>query len=500
MAKPHYGDRGDASLPSFFIIFIFLQLLPTGNGKADFYVLGPGEPLLAIVGEDTELPCRMSPNISAEGMELRWYRDQPSPAVHLHKNGEDVFEEQMVEYQGRTTFMSDHMARGEAMVRIHNVTVFDNGTYHCLFKEHTSYSNATLWLKVAGLGSAPRIRVTNNHDKGIQVECTSAGWYPEPWVEWRDLRGQMMPAVTHFSVLDTSGLFTVVSSVVPQDGITEGLTCYISNPLLSESKVAESSWPTSLSGRPQLTEWRLALPLILIALGLVMAGVICLFGKHQREELRTQLEEDTEQGGKEQKQPGSWAEAKLFHVSPSLDPNTASPKLMVSENQKSVKRLLFEQDLPLNSRRFDQDPCIMAHERFWTGRYYWEVEVGDRKAWTLGVCLESLGRVGRIPKSPQHGLWAVEFYKKRFRALSYPRTPLSPPQPFRRVGIFLDCDGGEISFYHVTHGTLVYTFSTLSFPGALQPFLCLWTHDPIPLTLCPVVGETQKDKGPPGDP
>jgi hypothetical protein len=53
--------------------------------------------------------------------------------------------------------------------------------------------------------------------------------------------------------------------------------------------------------------------LILIALGLVMAGVICLFGKHQREELRTQLEEDTEQGGKEQKQPGSWAEAKLFH-------------------------------------------------------------------------------------------------------------------------------------------------------------------------------------------
>jgi butyrophilin len=100
---------------------------------------------------------------------------------------------------------------------------------------------------LSGLGSAPRIRVTNNHDKGIQVECTSAGWYPEPWVEWRDLRGQMMPAVTHFSVLDTSGLFTVVSSVVPQDGITEGLTCYISNPLLSESKVAESSWPSEYS-------------------------------------------------------------------------------------------------------------------------------------------------------------------------------------------------------------------------------------------------------------
>lgn len=85
-------------------------------------------------------------------MELRWYRDKPSSAVHVYKNGKDVYDEQMTEYKGRTTFNGNRVARGEAAVKIHNVTMFDNGTYHCVFKEHTSYDQATLWLKVAGEG------------------------------------------------------------------------------------------------------------------------------------------------------------------------------------------------------------------------------------------------------------------------------------------------------------------------------------------------------------
>lgn len=108
--------------------------------------------MLALVGEDAELPCGLAPNISAEGMELRWYRDRPSRAVLVHRNGRDVQREQMVEYRGRTSLVSDRVARGEAALRIHNVTVFDNGTYHCLFKEDASSNQATLWLKVAGKG------------------------------------------------------------------------------------------------------------------------------------------------------------------------------------------------------------------------------------------------------------------------------------------------------------------------------------------------------------
>lgn len=121
-------------------------------GKADFSVFAPDKPLLAVVGEEVDLPCHLSLNISAEDMELRWYRDQPSPAVHLHKNGIDVPDEQMAEYQGRTTFLSTSLAQGQATVRIHNVTALDNGTFHCSFKDGIVSAETTLWLRVAGEG------------------------------------------------------------------------------------------------------------------------------------------------------------------------------------------------------------------------------------------------------------------------------------------------------------------------------------------------------------
>ncbi|XP_036053405.1 butyrophilin-like protein 10 [Onychomys torridus] len=488
MARLHHGD---ATLPSFMVTFICLQLLPAGNGKSDFRVLGPPDPLLAVVGQDKELPCKLTPNISAEGMELRWYRDQPSPAVHVHKDGEDVYGEQMEDYRGRTTFIGNHMVRGEVAVRIRNVTVFDNGTYHCVFKEHTSHSQATLWLKVAGLGSSPRIQVIDSQDKSLRAECTSAGWFPEPKVKWLDLRGQPVPAETHFSASASTGLLAVVSVVTSQDRAVEGLTCSISNPLLPEKKVAETYLPAALFRRPPSTERGPALPLILTALGLVTAAIACAFGRSNKED---ESEEEVHPG------TSAEAEAEPFHTSLSLDPETGSPKLIVSEDRKSVKRLLFDQDLFPNSKRFDQDPCILAQERFDTGRHYWEVEVGDRRAWILGVCLESLGREGRIPKSPQHGLWALEFYKKKLQALSYPRTRLSSPQSLWRVGIFLNFEAGEISFHNAADGSQIYVFSGLSFSGPLQPFFCLWTHDPRPLTVCSVVREEEEDTESSGGP
>ncbi|XP_027778226.2 putative butyrophilin-like protein 10 isoform X1 [Marmota flaviventris] len=500
MAKTRCGR---ASLLRCTVAFLFLQLPPPGNGRADFQVQGPHAPVLALVGEDAELSCRLVPSISTEGMELRWYRNQSSPAVLVHRNGEDVHQEQMVEYQGRTSFVSDHVARGEATLRIHNVTLFDNGTYHCLFKEGTSSNQATLWLTVAGLGSKPRVQVVDDQGTGIQVKCTSAGWYPEPLVEWRDLRGQPVPAVTNFSLSATTGLVAVVSRVTVQNGAVQGLSCSISNPLLPKRKGAESWLPVLMSSAPlsrsPLTEWQLALSLALAALGFLVSGVLCCLGKQQKESSQTLLEE-TEQEETAQRSQASSTKAELSHVSPSLDPDTASPKLMVSEDQKSVKRLIFDQYLLPNSKRFDQDPCVLAQERFSAGRYYWEVEVGDRQAWILGVCLENLGREGWIPKSPQHGIWAVELYKKRFWALSYPRTRLSPSQPLRQLGILLDWDAGEISFYNATKGSLVYRFSGLSFSAPLQPFFCLWTHDPRPLTIYSVARETQEDTSPPWKP
>ncbi|XP_023396136.2 putative butyrophilin-like protein 10 isoform X1 [Loxodonta africana] len=285
----------DAFLPSCFIILIFLQLLPTvvhGNGNVTFDVIGPNEPILAIVGKGADLPCHLSPNISAKDMELRWYRDKFSPAVYVYERGKNASGEQMEEYRGRTTFLIDHIANGTAAVRIHDVTVFDNGTYHCYFQEGTYHKEATLWLKVAGLGSQPRIRLRDDKDKGAQAECTSAGWYPRPRVKWRDFRGKVLPSVTNLSVSATSGLFAVISNVKITDRVTEGLFCFIVNPLLPEKKVAVIRLPASFSRRFWSAVWRICLSLILMALGIVVAGAICVLWKKLRDDVRHHEEKE----------------------------------------------------------------------------------------------------------------------------------------------------------------------------------------------------------------
>uniref|UniRef100_A0A8C9DJN6 Uncharacterized protein n=1 Tax=Prolemur simus TaxID=1328070 RepID=A0A8C9DJN6_PROSS len=464
---------------------LHLDLFP--QGKADFEVLGPDGPVLATVGGVAELWCRLSPNMSAKDMELRWYRHQPSPAVHLHTQGKDDPWDQLANYSGRTAFVSDRVATGEAAVRIHNVTTFDNGTYCCRFTDGNVYSEAALQLQVAGLGSEPRVHVAEERDRGVRAECTSEGWYPEPRVEWTGSRGQAMASVTNLSASATTGLWAVASSVTIEDQTLESVSCSISNPLLPERKVAESHLPSESS-----------VPLIFAAVGLVTSAVVCLCWRRW-EKNRKQLEEEREPREEEQRQQASRDRRRPWPVSPSLDPDTASAKLSLSEDRKSVTRLFFAQDLPPSPGRFDPDPCVLAQERFSTGRYYWEVEVGDRSAWTLGVCLEDIGRKGRIPKSPQQGLWALELHKKRFLALSYPRTRLRPSKPLRRVGIFLDCDAREISFHNVTDRSQVYRFSGLPFLEPLKPFLCLWTHDPRPVTFCPVVQEMQEETSPPGE-
>ncbi|XP_017496200.2 butyrophilin subfamily 1 member A1-like isoform X1 [Manis javanica] len=411
--------RGQDALPcGCSLTLLFLQLLACGvpaNGRADFAVLAPSEPILAVLGKDAELPCHLSLNISAEDMELRWYRDQPSPAVHVHRAGRDVLDEQMARYQGRTTFLGARLAQGWAAVRIHNVTLADNGSFHCCFRDGAAFEEATLWLRVAGVlhSDSMLVHTANDHHTPVSEKAPS------------------MAAV---------------------------------------------------------------LPLALVVMGLASAGITCLFWKCRRKKNRNWLDEGEGLGGadKQGRQASrngdptfqGWGEDDVIDVSPSLDPNSASPRLALSKNRKKVRRLFFAQELPEKPGWFDQDPCVLGQERFLAGRYYWEVQVGLRKAWSLGVCLESLDRKGRVPKAPQHGIWALELYKKEFWALTFPRVLLHPPEPLHRVGILLDCDAGTVSFYSVGDRALIYMFSGLPSSVPLRPFFCLWTHDRQPLTIC----------------
>ncbi|KFW01259.1 Zinc-binding protein A33, partial [Eurypyga helias] len=147
----------------------------------------------------------------------------------------------------------------------------------------------------------------------------------------------------------------------------------------------------------------------------------------------------------------------------SLDPDTANPYLVLSEDKRSVRLRSAPQELPANPKRFDYSFCVLAAEGFLTGRHYWEVEVGDGESWVLGVARESVRRKEKTDFAPEEGIWAVGLNWKgknwdQYQAFTSPETPLSLCERPRKIGVYLDYEGGWVAFYNADNMAPIFTF------------------------------------------
>uniref|UniRef100_A0A8C7BDA8 Erythroblast membrane associated protein (Scianna blood group) n=1 Tax=Neovison vison TaxID=452646 RepID=A0A8C7BDA8_NEOVI len=187
----------------------------------------------------------------------------------------------------------------------------------------------------------------------------------------------------------------------------------------------------------------------------------------------------------------------LHELAVTLDPDTAHPKLILSEDRRRVKLGERRQPVPDGPQRFDFVVSVLGAEYFTAGCHYWEVDVGDKTKWALGVCSESVSRKGKITATPANGHWLVrQSSEKEYEALTSPQTMLRLKEPPKCVGIFLDYEAGIISFYNVTSRSHIFTF-THTFSGPLRPFFEPCLHDggknTAPLIIC---SELQKSEPP----
>ncbi|XP_076018657.1 E3 ubiquitin-protein ligase TRIM39-like [Genypterus blacodes] len=182
---------------------------------------------------------------------------------------------------------------------------------------------------------------------------------------------------------------------------------------------------------------------------------------------------------------------KQYAAEVSLDPATASGWLVLSADKKEVSSQLRRTTVPYEPLRFDACPCILGKQGFTGEQHYWEVQVGDKTDWDLGVAKESISRKGAITVRPDCGYWAICRRKGgNLSACTGPSTPLHLQHTPQRVGVFLDYEKGVISFYDAEAKSHIYTYSGCEFTEAIYPYFNPCVHDngknTGPLVICPI--------------
>ncbi|KAK9530175.1 hypothetical protein VZT92_011697 [Zoarces viviparus] len=160
-----------------------------------------------------------------------------------------------------------------------------------------------------------------------------------------------------------------------------------------------------------------------------------------------------------------------YEVDVVLDPDTAHPQLILSDDKKQVRLGMSsgtKKKQNLKPKTFASKLAVLGKRGFSSRRFYFEVFVGGKTEWSLGVAKASVQKKGLLP-SPHCGLWAIRFVKDKFETSTSPNVPVNFGK-VERVGVFVDYDAGQIAFYDVQTATLIYSFPKCVFTEALHPY------------------------------
>ncbi|XP_041093025.1 E3 ubiquitin-protein ligase TRIM39-like [Polyodon spathula] len=173
-----------------------------------------------------------------------------------------------------------------------------------------------------------------------------------------------------------------------------------------------------------------------------------------------------------------------------LNPATAGPGLTVNVDDSLVK---------FTGVREAEWPSVLGREVFTSGRHYWEVEVGEKGYWAVGVSTHPGEKI--IPEKPEEGYWLMRLSARgrKYEAVgkslfTNPPPSLQDSQPsllltlehkLYKVGMYLNYCKGELSFYNVYDADNRYAMHTFkyNFTEVVYPVFSPGCHDKGPLKI-----------------
>ncbi|KFO21074.1 Butyrophilin subfamily 3 member A3 [Fukomys damarensis] len=343
--------------------------------------------------------------------------------------------------------------------------------------------------------------MTGPKESGIQVLCSSSGWFPKPKVQWTDTAGMKLPSLPESHTQNKDGLFHVDSSLVVMDSSLGNVTCSIQNPLSGQEKTSTIFLPEPFF--PKASVWKSALAGTLPVLGLLLIGISYIgWREHQAKEKekkkmeieaheRVQMTNEKESVLKTKEElKADLEQRKALYNKASVILNHQMTQSNNSDPKSKENRREETRELPPSDEQGDGNLITLKQEPFVSGRHYWEVDVENAAGWTAGIC--EVHRDGNgSSKEPSRKKFRVLVKKgDEYKALACCSksisldTYVSIEKCPHKIMLFLDYGDNDISFYNMTDGTHIFSFTQSNFSGLLYPYFKLRSMELAPSAQC----------------
>lgn len=334
----------------------------------------------------------------------------------------------------------------------------------------------------AGGGHDPLLVLDGYEDDGIRLKCFSERLFSEVQVLWTDGRGDNLtgtPLTTGTTTANAS------SSIILKPGSGNSVSCRIIDKLLKTS--TESSVVIADVFFPATSPWLAAFVVILLLGIFLVIAAIYKFKKNTKTTTREQnaqkdiqeeidyLKDELAEEDESHQKACQDMLSKIEIVQKELDFRRAQSyavNITLDENCKHPSLIIKEKNRVMSSTQKESSPkaVVVATDGFSEDKHYWEVEVGDKSEWELGVVCEKIRttlRSNTVDTFPKGNLFSLRFSQEQYSLTD--GKVVRNCMPCRVVGVFLDQVDGMLSFFDVEEKCLLESLS-FEFSGNLYPF------------------------------
>ncbi|KAK5618414.1 hypothetical protein CRENBAI_018640 [Crenichthys baileyi] len=479
---------------------------------SEVFTVSVRSPVTVQRGHTVTLPCWLSSSQSAEDLEIRWYRgsDQFDAPILLYKTKAFDHTSQKASYAGRVSFglkegTSGGLKTGDVSLNLENVTVEDIGNYTCFVSSFEDYDSAVISLRVTETGSPPLLSAVMKHNNEVNVSCESEGWLPKPELRWSDRKEALTPADVSFSK-NSAGLYSVHSWLFVPSSFEVSCSVGLSNEVPKKARMKTSPSFQDESGSSS-AGW-VAFGILLAA---VLAAVGALYFLYFRKKTNKHKSRNDEPDGTEPKN-STKENQPLLSEAWQLTPLSEASKYYVNvqledkQNQLVTIRGSKLRDAHVKFPDGDRVTCLTAvrgKPGFTSGRHYWEVSLAGvnvdlKKSWWVGVTnKQEIPNNESLPPTIKNGFWFLSSCPNQEHTVQFSteaKTIIYVQLKPKTLGVYLDFDNRELSFYNVEGKCLIGSLEA-KFTGELFPLFNPGKGDESPMEVLhrPVLDQSNNE-------